>query len=370
MIFMKLSVIGAYPVPNWQRVGGPVPLKPSPHFRVRSRQTSLLIFEGYMSLEQLRELNLNQLLALDALLQHAHVTRAAERLGLTQSAMSHTLRQLRERFGDALLVRGTGGLQLTPRAELLKPALRRVLQALDLILKGEVTFDPAVSTRTFHVSAGDALVMALAPPLLVHLRTHAPNVNLRVRPLETHHCAAKLESGELDIVLTAAPPDEPGLRQKRLFQEDFVCLARQGHPEIDGHLSQEQFVRLPHALISPSGEGLSAVDRVLMRQGLSRRIALRLPTFAVAPIIVASSDLLLTAPRRLAEALAQRYPLQLLTPPFDIEPFEVVAVWHERFDQDPALRWMLGLLVSLTRQLCADAAAPATSTTPPAPARA
>jgi DNA-binding transcriptional LysR family regulator len=308
----------------------------------------------------LRELNLNQLVALDALLQESNVTRAAARLGLTQSAMSHTLRQLRAHFGDQLLVRGQRGMQPTPRAQQLQVPLRRVLQALELLLKGELVFDPERSSRTFHLAMGDAVILSLMPGLLTTLRTQAPGVDLRMRPIFGNNVYTQLETGELDLVLTVGAPGEPGLLQRRLFRDSFVCLVREGHPDVKETLDLETFVRLPHLLISPQGEGPSQVDEALARLNLKRRVMLRLPSFTVAPIIAASSDLLLTAPLRMALAMKQHYPLRLVRPPVELPDFDMIMVWHERFDDDPAHRWLRGLVLELTREMDAPRLAPRT----------
>lgn len=288
---------------------------------------------------RLGAMNLNLLAALDALLAEGSVTRAAARMGVTQSAMSHSLRQLREVLGDPLLVRGPSGMTPTARAEALREPVRRGLLELSRALSGG-EFDPASARRTFTLSCGDFFAVLLLPPLLDVLRREAPGVDVAVRPADGAREADLLEAGETDAVVAVAMADRATLRRSRLFTETFACVVREGHPEVGDALSLEVFVRLSHALISPRGSGPTFVDEALAERGLARRIALRVPYFLAAPPIIAASDLVLTAPRRIAELFARTYPLRILPPPLPLSGFGVHLVWHERDDADPAHRWL------------------------------
>jgi DNA-binding transcriptional LysR family regulator len=289
-------------------------------------------------------INLNLLVALDALLTEVNVTRAAARLGITQSAMSHALRQLREQFEDALLIRGRGGMVLTPRAQQLAAPIRRGLLELQRALRNEASFEPLTSSRHFTLATSDYFASQLLPSLLELLGREAPRVDLDVRPIDFRRTADLLESGGLDIIVGAYIDDAPGLRQQKLFTEEFACVVREGHPEVRRKLTLETYLRLPHALISPRGEGLGVVDTVLGKLGHSRRIALRVPYFLTAPLVISRSDLVLTAPRRMVERLAQAWPLQVLKPPLPLSSFTAFQVWHERYDDDPAHRWFRAAL--------------------------
>lgn len=286
-------------------------------------------------------IDLNLLVTLDALLTEHSVTRAAARLGLSQSAVSHALGRLRELFSDPLLVRGRGGMLMTPRAESLIMPLRRGLADLGRVVASGATFDPGRDSRRFFAAATDYVEATLLPPLLAHVTRTAPGVDLDLRPLAAD-LALALESGDLDVAMVAyRAPEAPGLRQKKLFAEDFVCVARRDHPAIDGDcLDLDTYTALAHALIAPSGRAGSVVDAALAELGRSRRVALRVPHFLVAPLVVAGSDLILTCPRRTAQALARTLPLTLLEPPLSLPAFDVWAVWHERYQHDPAHAWL------------------------------
>jgi len=297
-------------------------------------------------MSNLRGINLNLLHALGVLLEEANVTRAAARLGVSQSAMSHTLRQLREHFDDRLLVRGARGMLLTPHAEALRGPLRRGLAELARVVRGQVSWAPADEARTFRVALGDYVGVRVLPRLLEHLRREAPKVDIVVRPMELRTDVPQLDSGELDLMV-ALKANAPGLRQRALLTDTFACLARDGHPQISSaeDLTLDRYCSLKHVLISPRGESGSYVDTALAALGRHRRVVLQVPYFLVAPLVVARTDLILTAPAQLATELAQHYPLQVLPAPLELATFTLNMIWHERFDDDPAHRWLRSALV-------------------------
>ncbi|MCP3098510.1 LysR family transcriptional regulator [Myxococcus sp. K15C18031901] len=289
-------------------------------------------------------INLNLAVALDALLSEMSVTKAAVKLGITQSAMSHTLAQLRELLGDALLIRGRGGMVRTPRAEQLATPLHRGLLEVQRALRNESVFEPRSSARRFTLASGDYFAAAVLPGLLELLGEEAPQVDLIVRNLVVPQVPSLLESGEVDIVIAAFPEPAPSLRQGKLFREDFVCVVRREHPVVKDTLDLETYLSLPHVLISPKGEGAGAVDVALERLGRTRRIGLRLPYFLTAALSVTRGNHILTAPRTLAELFVDLGSLRLLPPPVELRPFDVFQVWHERFDDDPAHQWLRSMV--------------------------
>jgi len=286
----------------------------------------------------LADINLNLLVALDAVLEEGTVTGAAGRIGVTQSAMSHSLRQLRELLDDPLLVRGAGGLVPTPRAVALRLPIRRALLDLQHALRDPPSFDPARAVRRFHIGAGDYIAHSLLPALLADIRD-TPGIDYDVVPMLPADIE-RLSTGEVDVGLSAYTARVPGLRTAPLFEDDFACVVRRGHPSVRRRLTLRQFAGLPHVLISPTGTGDSPVDRRLAERGLSRRIALRIRYFLAAPLVVAGSDLVLTCPRRIAQAFAQQFDLDVHEPPVELSSFTVDQVWHERYDADPAHVWL------------------------------
>lgn len=289
---------------------------------------------------QLASVDLNLLALLEALLSERHVTRAANRVGLTPSAMSHALARLRATFGDELLVRTRGGMVPTPRGELLLVPLRRVLGEVTDLVRGQGAFDPGTARRDFTLATTDYVEVVLLPPLLARISTAAPGVHLRVTALERSDVAAPLESGAYDLALGASFDERPGLRQQTLFTEEMVFLCRKGHPQVKKRLDLDAYLELRHVLVSLRGGSQSAIDSLLAETGRRREVALMVPHFLAALLIVSCSELVLTAPARIVKQLGEALALKVMTPPLPVPGFTVRQVWHERYDDDPAHLWL------------------------------
>lgn len=292
---------------------------------------------------ELRELNLNLLLSLEALLEASHVSRAAEKLGVTQSAMSHALKQLRAHFDDPLLVRGGQGLVLTPRAERLAISLRRAFSELRRGLNDEA--QDQSTARTFTIVSPDHLACVLLPGLTQRMAEHAPLVELTVRSLDPRFFLEQLEVGEVDLVLSVETPRAAALKTKRLFEDSFACAVRRDHPRVGSKLTLAQYAELSHVVHSPSGRGTSGIDHALEARGCTRQISLRVPSLVVATTVAAATDHIVTAPRRFLEQLAPHLGLKVLAVPLDLGRFRAFALWHERFDRDLAQRFLREHLV-------------------------
>jgi DNA-binding transcriptional LysR family regulator len=289
-------------------------------------------------------IDLNLLVALDALLAERSVTRAALRIGLSQSAMSHALSRIRELLGDAVLVRTADGMVPTARAARVGPAVRRALAEITSALAGDAPFDPATSRRTFTLAAADYAQMALLPPLLTRLTKIAPGVDIWVKSVP-EDLGASLADG-VDIAITPARARDmaAGIAHERLFDERFVCMVRRGHPMAKKRMTLDRFVSLPHALVAPMGNRGSFVDDALAAVGKQRRIACAVPHFLVAPHLIASSDMVLTLGERVARSFATQLDLVLLTPPLELGGITVSQIWHERSTGDAGHAWFRSLL--------------------------
>jgi len=300
----------------------------------------------------LRSLDLNLILALDALLEERSVTRAAQRVGITQSAMSHALGRLRAVTGDALLVRTANGMAATARAEELGPPIRRALEGVAAALRPPQPFDPKKAKLRIRIGTGDYGEIVLLPRVIARLSKEAPHVDLRVLFL-ANSAAGILRSGDADLLLSPVFAAEvgPGMYARKLFDERFVCVVRSGHPLARKTLTLVRYVGASHALIAPRGKEGSQTDDALARMGMSRRVALTIPHFLVAPHIVAQSDLVLTLPARVATMLAPPLGLVILKPPSELrlDGFTMSAVWHERTHADPAQRWMRELFAEVAK---------------------
>jgi len=297
-------------------------------------------------MNDLSDLNLNLLLALEALLGELNVTRAAARLGVSQPAMSRSLQKLREYLGDELLVRSGRGMVRTPRAERIFHSLHHGLQALRRSLAHESQFIPAQSSRNFRIATRDVIGVHIVPQLMVRMRAQAPGISLQVVFVE-NDLPAQLDSGALDLIVGVASFDVPGMKRRTLFRDSWVCLVRKDNPVVANGLGLEQYIALPHALCSPKGEGVGVVDEALAKLGHSRQIAFRTLYFIGAALAVAQTDMILTMPRRAGQHLATILDLLALDPPVELPHLDIVAVWHERMDDDPAHRWFREQLCSL-----------------------
>jgi DNA-binding transcriptional LysR family regulator len=294
-------------------------------------------------------MDLNLLLSLHALIEEASVSRAAARVGITQPAMSRALGRLREHLGDAILVRTGRGMRLTPRAASLAVSLRALLTELDALVGARPSFDPASARRTFEVATADYGAAVLLPPLLDRLARVAPGVGVRIHPVP-EDLAPALEAGRFDVAVIPRRDDAPGMIWTRLFAERFVCLARRGHPRIGRRLSLDVFCELGHVVVAPTGRPGSAVDELLARRGRARRIAAQVPSFLVAPLLVAGSDLIVTTPARIADRFGE-LGLSTHPPPIEVPGFTIAVGWHERFRAEPGHAWFRGVVADVGRAL-------------------
>lgn len=304
-----------------------------------------------MSDVHLGTFDLNLLLALDALLTERSVTRASARIGVTQSAASHALARLRKLTGDELLVRGRDGMVPTLRAEAMGAPLRRALEDIRGTLSPPRAFEPKAARLRVFIGTSDYAELVLLPGIMARLGREAPGVELRVVALRDDP-GSDLASGKLDVVLMPPPlPSEegPSIHYLQVLSERFVCVARRDHPLAKKRaLTLSRFAAASHALISPWGMEGGLVDDALARLGLQRRVTVALPHAMVAPHVVASSDLLLTMPERVARVLAPPLGLVVLEPPPELllTGFAISMLWHERTDGDLARRWLRDVIVA------------------------
>ena len=293
----------------------------------------------------LRQLDLNLLRALDALLDERNVTRAAARLGLTQPAMSGMLTRLRESFGDPLLVRVQRGVAPTPRALALAAPVKQVLADIAGLLQAPA-FDPGSARMTLSIAATDYALRAIAVPFLLALRPLAPSVRVALLPLANEQLQAQFEQGTVDLALSTPETTAPDLHARTLFDERYVCVMRRGHPaapEAQSSLSLDRFCALDHALVSYAGGSFEGVtDDALARLGRQRRVLVSVKSFLLLPDILRASDLVAVVPRRLVGDVDG---LLLFDPPLDIPGFTKVLAWHERTHRDPGYRWLRALLL-------------------------
>jgi DNA-binding transcriptional LysR family regulator len=237
--------------------------------------------------------------------------------------------------------------------ELVAP-LRQVLSEIGRIVQQPGAFDPARTDRTFTIAASDYVEYAILPRLVDFVEARAPRARLAVRPMDFGAVGRSLEAGEVDLGILGAGFAPPSVRSRPLFVERFVCVVRKGHPRVGERLTLDQYCALDHVLVSPSGGAFSApADDALAAIGRTRHVRLSVPHFLLVPEILRRSDMIAVLPERLARGYGDRF--RIFDLPFELAPFSVVAVWHERTHRDPALAWLRQSLA----ELMSDAASPA-----------
>jgi DNA-binding transcriptional LysR family regulator len=303
-------------------------------------------------MNSLSSIDMNLLIALDSLLAEGNVTAAARRHGVTQSAMSHNLARLRDLFDDRLLVRVGARMKPTPRAQQLQPALRAALLQVEGVLAGRPSFDAATADMVFNVASTDYGAAFVAPLLLAHLERQAPRVRIAVKPLVHRDLVGQLASGDIQLAAGLPFDDLPGTVTQLLFEERFASLVRPGHPLLDKPGDLEAFVAAPHCLVSPFSRNYrSVVDEALAAIGLQRRVQLELPFFLAAPQVIASSDLVLTAPSKLAEMFVATHGLVMFEPPLSLPSVAIQQVWHERYTDEPSVKWLRNTVAHVVQEL-------------------
>jgi DNA-binding transcriptional LysR family regulator len=298
---------------------------------------------------KLTTFDLNLLVVFEAILHERSVTKAGERLGLSQPAMSHALNRLRWMLKDQLFIRTPEGMLPTPRAEQLAHPVRRALGELQSALDPE-EFVPAEAERRFTVAVNNYAAVVLAGPITAECAALAPNVRISLRPSGTLNLPELLDRGELDIAVAALDPAAERFASRVLVEDRYVMAMRRGHPVAQGKLDLKTFAALPHLVISSSGEDLSFVDAALAAGGCARSIALEAPYLSAGTILV-QSDMVAVLGRQIAQEFRRAYPIELRDLPFTSPPLRAVMLWHRRFNDQGAHRWLREMMVSVAAHL-------------------
>lgn len=286
----------------------------------------------------LRRLDLNLLITLDALLIENNVTRASERLHLSQSAVSLQLAKLREFFDDPLLLPGPRGMKPTARADELREPLRRALASLSEAVIQQEPFNALDASQTWRAAAFDYGEFAIILPALAKLRQEAPKTRLAILQCAPALVAKQAEQGEIDIAFLAAYEIPHGMRYQSLFKERYVLAGRIDHPQLKQKPTLSKLCELEHVIVSPDGGGfLGVTDVALAQLDLKRRTVLSLPHFLFLTKVLEHTDLVALVPSRLVQGQDR---LKVVEPPLEVPGFEMVMVWPERVHREPAHQWL------------------------------
>jgi len=295
-------------------------------------------------------IDLNLLVAMEALVAEAHVGRAARRIGRSQPAMSHSLQRLRELLGDPLLVRAGSRMELTPRALALKDALPETLERVRNLLAAE-GFQPATSSRRFTVVMQDHLADLVVPDLVKRLHAEAPGVRLQILPWQSPFSMKPEHLREVDLCLSCSTADLAGFERKPLFTDTEAVVVRDGHPRASRMRTLPAFLDSSHVAVVGRGRTEDPVDTWLREEGIERRIVLVVPSYLQALHVAATTDLVAFVPARLAQTFARHLALTVLRPPIEPGTYQEFLFYPVRRQRDPASLWLCELIIEIGRGL-------------------
>jgi DNA-binding transcriptional LysR family regulator len=297
----------------------------------------------------LRQLDLNLLIALDVLITEASVTKAAERLNMSQSAMSHALKRLRIILKDDILIRTSREMEVTPYARQISDRVRRVLVEIQGTLLAKEAFNPSTTQETFRIAASDYVEATIGINLIQQITTQAPGIRIRINNLEKETVMDSLDENRLDLVINAHLPLKSWHVTENLYREEFVCVF-QGENSVT-EISLTDYLARSHILVSMKDDFQGVSDRILQSQQQSRRVIWSTPHFMTVPFLLANSDCIALLPYRMAQQCAKAMNLKILPPPIPIEGFTVSMVWHQRNTNNQAHQWLRQHIIAAVRNL-------------------
>ena len=295
----------------------------------------------------IRSVDLNLLVAFDAMFDERSVSRAANRLALTQPTVSGMLKRLRQLFADELFVRTSYGILPTPRAEALATPIKGLLANAQTIIQPE-EFDPATDDSTIRICGSDFLQLSVISPLIARLRVIAPRMRVSVVPRPATGLSDLLARGEIDVSVNVTEVAVPDLPARKLFSDQYVCVARRSHP-LDDNITLNELCEYDHILVDPmQGRFTGPMDEAMGVRGVQRRVALSVPTFALLFEALCIDDYVAFIPSRLFPGRADQ--LKILQVDAGSRPFVIVANWHSRMNGDARHKWLRNQLVEIARQ--------------------
>jgi len=291
-------------------------------------------------------MDMKLLAVFDEIYKTRSVSRAGENLGMAQTSVSLALARLRHIFDDPLFVRTGEGMLPTPRTAALVPQLRAALELLQAATRQQAQFDPASSSRTFHIAMTDISHLEFLPKLLNKVTNAAPDVHIEVLRI-TPETAKLLESGEADLAIGYMPELESGFYQQKLFDDGFACVVGQQHRQVKQRMTEKMFSNARHVKLAAPGTGNEIVEQELKRRGVQRKVTLTLPTLPGVGNLLANTELIATVPQRVAQTLVKIADVKALAPPYAFPEFSIKQHWHERYQHDPANRWLRSTVAEL-----------------------
>jgi DNA-binding transcriptional LysR family regulator len=295
--------------------------------------------------------DLNLLRVFLALMQERSVTRAAERLGITQPALSNSLNRLRDILHDPLFIRERYGMQPTAKAEQLAPVIMEAIAQLDSLVLGQQAFDPMQSNMLVTIAPNSYVEYVLIPAVVARLQALAPGIKLRITPYGNDLAETGVISGTTALVMGrfVDPPDN--LVVQHLMDDSLACVVRTDHPDIGDTITKTQYETMKHVNVMPPGKMRAGLFQALDRHGLKREVAVSVTHFLSVPEVIATTDYCTTLPSQICRRLQGDRRLKILPTPVDLGTFPIDMAWHVRYRHDPAHRWLRTMIEEVARSL-------------------
>jgi DNA-binding transcriptional LysR family regulator len=292
-------------------------------------------------------IDLNLLSVFQEVYRERQISAAARRLGLTQSAVSNALARLRRTFGDELFVRTAHGMQPTPLAQQMAEPIGAAMAQVALALSQRSRFDPATSGRRFTLAMTDVGEVYFMPVLIERCRASAPNVEIASIRANGLTLKDDMETGRVDLAIGAFEDVSEALYHRALFRQRFVSMFRKEHPLARGKVDLARFVAASHLIVDAAQSPYDRINGLLEKAGVTAATRFRVPHFTAVPYIVSTSDLVVTVPQKLAESAASPFGLKWIEPPLALPTLQTNVFWHRRFNHDPGIQWLRGLIADV-----------------------
>lgn len=294
----------------------------------------------------LKNIDLNLLMVFQTIFEERNLTKAGERLHLSQPAVSHALKRLRDRVQDPLFIRTSEGMVPTAFAESIQATVADALGQLQTCLSPAQAFDPAHQAHQFRIMMSDYNATIVLPKLMALLEAEAPLISIINIPIDRQQAYEALSQGRADVVISSEIQG-PNLLEAHLFEDRYVTLASKHNSSLKNGLNLEQFVQLRHVLYSLEGIGTGFVDIALKKLNLKRTVSLRTPYVSIIPSIIENSNYIVTLPSKVAHKFIHSYQVQLYPTPVELKVQNACIYWHQRTHQDPAAQWLRSTLKKL-----------------------
>lgn len=293
------------------------------------------------------DIDLNLLSVFQEVYRERQISSAARKLGLSQSAVSNALARLRRAFGDELFVRTASGMQPTPLATQMAEPIGVAMAQVALALNQRSRFDPATSSRRFVLAMTDVGEIYFMPTLIERCKLLAPLVEISSMRAGSLALKEEMEGGRVDLAVGPFEDISEALYQRQLFRQPYVTMMRKGHPLAKGEMTLARFVKAEHMLVDANESPYDRINALLARAGVGPSVRFRVPHFTAVPYMVATSDLVVTVPQKLAERAALPFGLEWIVPPLELPTLQTNVFWHRRYNQDPGNQWLRGLLAEV-----------------------